>query len=285
MIGVIVLIILSVMDEEMMERELKNYSIVEKISVEEIADLIKNRELIFIDRNQNWAKFFISSGLIINAPVERVWDVVTNFDFYSQYMPLVSASKERKLSEKLIDTSFKLTFKIAIIPFSIEFSLLHRLYPYEDITWTLSRKDEDLEVDYGKWEFFPLEGNRKTLAIYSVFTKFKSSFLMRIIEKEPILDLGFNIALSSAVPKAVKERVEGKEWLPGDMDEKNIKIEKVKNFVERGSIVLVSPSSPTNWYSSYTVFDAPVEKVWDVVVDYKNYSNFVPMVRSVKVKK
>ena len=271
-------------DEEAIEKELRNYSMIERVSPEEMAEFMGNREVILIDKSRNWAENFISSGIIIDAPVERVWDVVTDFGSYSEYMPLVNNSEERKISEKLVDTSFRLTFKIAIIPFSIDFSLLHRLYPYEDITWTLSRDDEDLSIDYGKWEFFPLEGNTKTLAIYSVFTKAKSSFLLKIIEKEPILDLGFDIALSSAVPKVVKERVEGKEWDREMKISEPPKLEKLKNFFERGSVVLISPSKPLNWYSSFVIFDAPVQRLWEVVTDYKNYNKFVPMVRSVKVK-
>jgi ribosome-associated toxin RatA of RatAB toxin-antitoxin module len=280
--GVIFFIIFIMMDEEV-EKELKKYSIVEKVSAEEMREFMGNGEIIFIDKTRNWAETFISSAIVINAPVQRVWDVVTDFHSYSQYMPLVSNSQERKISENLVDTSFRLTFKVAIIPFSIDFSLLHRLYPYEDITWTLSRDDEDLSIDYGKWEFFPLDDNKRTLAIYSVFTKAKSSFLMKIIEKEPVLDLGFDIALSSAVPKVVKERVEGREWREMEVSQK-MKLEKLKNFFERGNVVLLTTSKPLNWYSSFVIFDAPVQRVWDVVTDYKNYNRFVPMVRSVKVK-
>jgi len=150
LVNVIVIIMSIVFNKGEQSFITKNQEIVGKeVNLKTITDILDGRLIVVVNRTLKELPIIVSGGVIIDAPVKDVWAKITDYESYRTYMPLVEGSTPSIKSENIIDTDFKLVFRIAFIPFSIEFSLRHLLQPYKRIDWYALKGD--LSEDYGFW--------------------------------------------------------------------------------------------------------------------------------------
>lgn len=153
---------------------------------------------------------FVSAGTLINAPVEKVWKVVTDFEKYPEFVPQVENLKTKKIEDDEIAVTYHLAFKFTVIKIKVQYTVLVKLNHPTDIWWRL-KKDEknDLEEAMGRWEFIPL-GKDKTVGFYTIYSHLPSmGKLMRFfLKQEPHLEITIPVSTASLIVDAVKKRSE-----------------------------------------------------------------------------
>lgn len=258
-----------------------------KVKLESIEKMLSGRMMVVLDKTTKTIPYLISAGTVIDAPREKVWEIIVNFDKYKEYMPFVEESKKVTTDyENIVNTNYSLVFRVMKIPFfSIDFLLSNYLQPPRRFDWYALKGD--LSKDYGFWELTPTSDKKRTIVFYSVYTESGSSFINKILKKEPVLGLGFDIALASSVVRVVKERVEGKsmEFTAGkEIPWRNIDRDTVQTLVSKGAMTVVGSGEGKckPYVSSLISINKNREEVFNAVSDYDHYDTFMPMVEKIK---
>jgi ribosome-associated toxin RatA of RatAB toxin-antitoxin module len=184
---------------------------VREIFDENVSRMLERGNLIIVHKKPSpELPLFVSAGTLINAPVEKVWNVITDFEKYPEFVPQVDEVKTKKIGEKEIAVTYNLSFRFTVIKIKVQYTVLMRLSPPTDIWWSL-KKDEknDLEEAMGRWELIPV-GKNKTAAFYTIYSHLQSmGRLMRFfLKQEPHLETTIPVSTGSLMVDAMKKRVE-----------------------------------------------------------------------------
>lgn len=258
-----------------------------KINISSVEKILNGRMMVLLDKTTSGIPYLVSAGTILDAPVEKVWETLVDFKTYKEYMPFVEKSEVIPTEDENVkDTDYSLVFRIAIIPFSIDFTIRNYFQPPKRFDWYATKGD--LAEDYGFWELTPTTDGKKTIAFYSVFTRSGSSFINSILEKEPVLSLGFDIALASSVVRVVKERLEGKEAIFAEgrgIPWREMDRTTIESLVSKGALTVVGSGEGLckPYVSSLVYINKDKGEVFNAVADYDNYHTFMPMVEKIKI--
>ena len=170
--------------------------------------LLAKGMLMLISENPDGSLQLITSGILINKSPQEVYNVMTDFDHYKDFMPSTQEVQILKKSGNVWDIHYKIKFAFSILSYSVEYVLTTTLDPIKGMKWDL--KEGDIAKAYGSWEFIPVGDGSKTAAIYSVYSDIRSigKVVRYFIEKEPSMDIAINASTCALVLKAVKKRVE-----------------------------------------------------------------------------
>lgn len=113
------------------------------------------------------AKKRILAGIIIDAPVKAVWDVICDKEAAPGY---IEDLKRSKILEKGVENGIgfhrvEQDMKMGLLG-TFNYTVKHRHQPYDRIDF--KRESGDLKDIEGYWEFVPLKGGDKTLLIYQL---------------------------------------------------------------------------------------------------------------------
>ena len=127
----------------------------------------------------------IRSALVIDHPIDEVWNVVTDYDHFSEIFPHVCHTDIRRESDGRFHLSGSAVANcFGTWPFEVH--ITHHESPKQYIAeW--AEPHLDLTVNRGSWTLTPLSGNR-TLAVYTLEAEVKqfpgfivrSALLMRV---------------------------------------------------------------------------------------------------------
>ena len=118
-------------------------------------------------------------SIVIDAPVEKVFQVVTDYDRYAEFLPEV-----KRVSSKRSGNQVEVHYEVDVIK-RIQYTLRMQEEPPHRVTWSFV-KGEVMKDNHGSWLLEPA-GEGKTKATYTI-----------------------EMALGPLVPKAiVKALVEG----------------------------------------------------------------------------
>jgi len=184
---------------------------VREIFDENISKMLERGNLVIVHKKPSpELPLFVSAGTLINAPVEKVWNVITDFEKYPEFVAQVDEVKTKKVGEKEIAVTYHISFRFTVIKIKVQYTVLMRLTPPADIWWSL-KKDEknDIEEAMGRWELIP-SGKNKTAAFYTIYSHLPSmGKLMRFfLKQEPHLELTIPVSTGSLMVEAIKRRVE-----------------------------------------------------------------------------
>jgi len=189
------------------------------ISMSELVRLTESEQLIILHpqkkmvvpigdgKKQEFDVRFVTTLSVINAPVQRVRDVVTDFLNYSEFMPQTESSKIISKAKDHVVLEIKLSVKVPLIHIGFRFTLDYFMAPNGDITW--SRIKGDIQGNVGRYEFIALTPNR-TMLVMTYWTELQGiGFLMRLLLRmQPDLKLAIPISSGSLIVDAIKKRCE-----------------------------------------------------------------------------
>jgi|APLak6261663012_1056037.scaffolds.fasta_scaffold02601_3 coenzyme Q-binding protein COQ10 len=131
---------------------------------ESISQKLNNGEIVIEDNVKSSKSGSVKMSFIVDAPPEKVWDLLINYDRWTSFMPDLE-----KIIIKENKPNYAIVYVKAKAPLGIDISYtLRRLYNKKDylITWTmLEGKAKEVE---GSWQIFPINQN-KTKLIYTNF--------------------------------------------------------------------------------------------------------------------
>lgn len=107
----------------------------------------------------------IEQSILIKAPIQVVYDCITDFESYPKFLTEMSESEVQWCEDKEMEVSFK----INLIK-SIQYTLHFELDAPHGIYWNLKRGDMMKKND-GSWHLKP-QGDTQTKAVYNIDIEF-----------------------------------------------------------------------------------------------------------------
>lgn len=261
----------------------------ESINVDGILvnNLIKEGEIVIIDETVREIPWLLSAGIGINASQQEVWEVISNFKQYPEWVPSCRSIEVKQLNERVFDLTYHLGFKFLLLPFTVDYSVRHLNTPPHRTDWV--GLGGEIENTYGWFEVIPV-GDRRSLYFYNVWALPGSGFLKKWYEKYPILDIGIGMAAGVIYAQMLKQYIErnrppiqvGYEPLTEE-EELNV----VKALTKKGLVMIFPPSTNKSEMEieGWIVVNAPVEDVWNAITDFEAFPYFEDILKRVKVIK
>ncbi len=152
---------------------------------------------------------WVTAGVLIDAPPAAVWDVMTDFARYREFVPQTEMSNVVKKEGDKVDVDLGIRVKLnALLGVSIEYSLRYTLFPPHRIAWI--RTAGELEYTEGEWNLVPVDGGSRTVAFYSFVSDIKSTSAVvgYLINQQPSMEVAIQTSTAILVARSMKERVE-----------------------------------------------------------------------------
>jgi ribosome-associated toxin RatA of RatAB toxin-antitoxin module len=102
-----------------------------------------------------------SRSIVINAPVEKVFQVVTDYERYAEFLPEVKEVRTSNRKGNVVDVHYKVD-----VVKTIKYSIRATEEPPKKMSWTFI-EGEMMRDNKGSWQLEP-EGEGKTKATYTV---------------------------------------------------------------------------------------------------------------------
>ena len=178
-------------------------------SAEDMAKMLKNKELVFVDDIPGKKEEYVTAGVLINATPEQVWKVITDFSAYPQFYPQVYKTEIVAHNGDFYDVKIILKFKFSIISTKVKYTLRHWLKEKNRImVWNLVKGD--MKIDKGQWTLIPVNDGKQTIALYSVYADLKTmgGIVKFVLKREPKLELAMQVSTAILVARSTRDRVE-----------------------------------------------------------------------------
>ena len=186
------------------------------VDINTVRKLMEKGQVLIIDEKPGGGLELVTAGILIDAPPNKVYDLLLQYDKYHEYMPSTAECKVVKDEGNTKDVYYRIEFKFSVLSWKVEYTL-HQMYiPDKEIRWhLLDSKESKIKATHGAYQLFPAPGG-KTAIFYSVFSDMKSiSWLIKkTFEAEPSMELSVNASSCVMVLKALKSRVEDPTYSP-----------------------------------------------------------------------
>ncbi len=185
-----------------------------QVGKDTIEKLLREGEILIIKESQPGGRFkFVTAGVLINAAPTQVWNTITDYNHYPEFVPdCEKVSIAPGDAKNILFIKFTVAFKFSILKYHLNYTLreVYQMNKWR-IDWT--RKEGDLAEAIGAWELIPLEGGKKTAVFYSSYSDLRSiGYLVEnLLKEQPVMELAIASTSAILMARAVKARVEGKE--------------------------------------------------------------------------
>lgn len=252
-----------------------------------IAPLLEKATVVIIHEAPGQPTF-LTGILLIHAPFEQVWSVVTDYERYHEFVPNVVRNRilERRPQERSQDTEYKTGFSAGPIELGIVWTLEQHLEKDERTIWSIPAKSGEQAFSAVRYRevYFPVDDHR-TIMTYTNYADLGSfGALARLIFKTfPELETPTLVSVGTLFPESIKERVEGtriavepkeierdRVVLPPPVDASGALEGLLKKF---GKVVLswYPDAQGIRFFSSLAVVDAPAETCRKLIANIAEY--------------
>lgn len=178
---------------------------------EVLAKLLRHGELVAVDsvgKNID----MVSIGMLANVPPEKLWRVVTDFEGYADLMPESVKTTIMKKKGNMMHVRFVVSvLKFSVIDINTKYTLKYVLDAPRraDISWV----EGDVKNVEGYWELYPVDGGRKTVAIYAITSDLGSAnpLVGRTLSEQPATVMAINLSSAIIFTEKVLEAAEGRK--------------------------------------------------------------------------
>jgi ribosome-associated toxin RatA of RatAB toxin-antitoxin module len=286
------------------------------IPITDLVGLAENEQLIIFHpskkqslpigdgKKQEFNVRFVTTISVIEAPVQRVREVVTDFVNYDEFMPQTESSIIISKTKDHVVHEAKLSVKVPLIHIAFRFTLDYFMAPNGDITW--SRVKGDIKGNVGRYEFIALTPNR-TMLIMTYWAELQGiGFLMRLLLRiQPDLELAIPISSGALIVDAIKKRSEmtsktkhpNLENLPLHPDiplmtHSNLPIDTLQLLSRIGTLIFVhqpqwiksADNKPVivSFITSAARMQGPIRAVKPLVTNFSRYPEFMYQIKYAK---
>ena len=254
--------------------------------------LLEIGEVIIFYDNPPGIPWLSAAGILIDAPVEVVFQTVTDFDHYPDFVPMTEKTEAKKISDNLYQVDYQLNVRLAIISYKINYGVYHYHRPPYRTDWCYAWGE--FGKNLGFYELIPTKDGKRTMCFYSVYSEPRSRFLRAIYSRDPILERLTNVSTATLVMQAIKKEAEKRYCQQGGKILRKEKSahrpilevlkedpESLGKILEQGKL-LVLEEGPTVYVTAGALVEAPVSQAWEVITDFTSYPEFVSGVKNVE---
>lgn len=144
-------------------------------------------------------------SILIDAPLERVWEVFTDFGSWHEFVPMMGRSKIAQREENIVTVDFTLTVRFLVIPFRHSYTTIFSLEKPKVFILCQEKSEET-----GFYKLLPV--GEKTLLIVSEHApclEKMGGLIANIVRGVPGAELALHLSPPFVLFEAIKERAEG----------------------------------------------------------------------------
>jgi len=174
--------------------------------------LLEHGILISVKEDAGGKLELITGGILVNSPPEDVYELITDYDSYAEFMPSLTKAEvvHRSKDGRTLHVRYVLKLKLAAISTSVKYTVKLTLDPKSyEVRWDLLKGD--MKETKGGWKLVPLDGGKRVALFYSVYSDIGSInwITKKAVESIPGIEVAINSSTCELVLKAVKSRMEG----------------------------------------------------------------------------
>lgn len=173
-----------------------------------IQQLTGGSPLVVVEEKDDHSLKLVTGGVLVEAPPEVVWGVITDYAKYPEWMPEVEEMTVLKEEGNVREVRYDLLFKISIIKRKVTYTMRMLSKKPERIEWELI--DGDFDYSVGGWQLVPAKGGKATMAYYSTYTNLRSmgALIGGLLKQQPALEMAIQVSTAVTVVQKLRERVE-----------------------------------------------------------------------------
>jgi len=175
----------------------------------QIALLTKQGSLLVIKYDKKGKLREVVAASLVNAPAEKVWAVLTDFDSYPKFIPQTTGMKViKQISPTEVQTEQTVKVEIWVLKVTIAYQHLQKLDPNKSIKFNYV--SGDLPGTFGRYDLIELPNKPQTLLFYTLYSNLTGLPwpVGPIMKSQPDFMTSVNVSTTSMVVKAVKEETE-----------------------------------------------------------------------------
>ncbi len=252
--------------------------------------LAKGQVVLMNDDPPGGVPWTTAAGVMVDAPVEKVFNTVTDFESCPDVVPMTDGAVVEPVSG--MDNLYEVTFNVELLFswLSVEYSVYHYHRPPYRTDW--AHASGEFEINSGFWSTIPADENKRTMAFYSVYSLPRQKELKKLYAREPTMELMTNVCTATMVVRAMKEEAEKRYGKEMGLLKEPRSVEKIleddprslRILSEKGKI-LVLEEGPTVYVTAGTLVDAPCERAFSVISDFGTYDEYLPGMRESEIVK
>jgi len=178
----------------------------------QVAALARQGSLLIVKLNPDGSLKEIVAAAVVNAPVDKVWKTIVDFESYPKFMPQTTGMKIiARPAENQVITEQTIQIEIYVLKVNLTYQHLQKLEPGKKIRFT--HLSGDLPGTYGGWDLVEVPGKNQTIIFYSLYSNLTSLSwpIGPIMKAQPDFLTSVNVSTGSMVVKAVKEEAETRQ--------------------------------------------------------------------------
>jgi coenzyme Q-binding protein COQ10 len=177
-----------------------------RLDAETLQSLAGDGQLVVVEENKDGSLKLVTAGSRIEAPLDKVWAQITDYETYGTWMPQVERVEIRKRTGNQVDVFFDLAFKFSVISKEVTYTLRQIESPKSSIRWFLV--DGDFSVSRGSWHLVPVADGSATLVFYSTDLVSMGWIVKTLLEEQPSMELAIQASTAVMVVKSLKMSLE-----------------------------------------------------------------------------
>jgi ribosome-associated toxin RatA of RatAB toxin-antitoxin module len=168
----------------------------------DLEELLGRGPLVLIQ--EKGGGFDTATGIVrVDADVTHVWNVLTDFASYRDFMPKVLKSEVLERSGTKVRVAFEIEVPGVNTSYEVQYTL-NEPRRQIDVAWASG----DLEGSRWSWRLEPSPSGNGTLVHYACSMKNFSSVVASLDDDQQTMTVGVNVGTVLAATKALKRRAE-----------------------------------------------------------------------------
>ena len=183
----------------------------EKLDVKTLKTMAEKGQLIHLQYDEQGLLEYRMVCTLVNAPIEKVWHVLTDFENYKQFIPGMATPKVNKVSDNEYIVDFTLNIEIfGPIKSTQKYSIRYNpSQPYLYMSDPAKKRPPKNELDF--WQLVKIDGGKRTLVFYldkAPDLKELGNFVYGIVKEKPELALALQVSPVSIMVQEMKDYAE-----------------------------------------------------------------------------
>lgn len=169
--------------------------------------MVGKDKFAFIDRTGGGEMAVVA--MVVDAPSDTIWKVLTDFENYTKYIRECNSSKIKKQSDKGVTVDFKMTLlKAGPVNLASSYTLSYTFEKGKRLVFT--SVGDNGKSQHGTWELVPVQGGKRTILFHSTISDFKSagSLAKYMVERSPTLQISVCLANAMIYVEQIKRAAE-----------------------------------------------------------------------------